>query len=84
MDNWGYTFIVLGIILQCFAVLNFFAVIEYPAKVGVIIKEHANIFNPEVVDESEVPIDVLEHPDTISLDNSNMGSLVVKSKESKV
>jgi hypothetical protein len=43
-----------------FAVLNYFAVIEYPRSVGVTIKEHANIFQPDKVDESTLPVDVLQ------------------------
>ena len=46
-DNWGYTFIILGILVWLFALTNLFAVIEYPQKVNVVIKEHANIFTPD-------------------------------------
>ena len=55
--NWGYNFIILGFIIFGFAAMNFFAVIEYPHKVGVVIKEHANIFKPDQVDETTLPAD---------------------------
>ena len=59
-NNWGYNFIILGVIVFGFAILNYFAVIEYPQSVGVTIKEHANIFQPDKVDESTLPVDVLQ------------------------
>ena len=76
-DNWGYTFIILGILVWLFALTNLFAVIEYPQKVNVVIKEHANIFTPDQIDEGDLPLydSFLDGPETVTLDNSQQQAL---------
>jgi hypothetical protein len=48
--NWGYTFIVLGGLVELIAIINLLCLVEYPISLGVEIREMANIFRPDVVE----------------------------------
>ena len=51
VENWGYTFIFLGALVELVAIINLLCLIEYPLQKGIEIKEQANIFNPTQVDQ---------------------------------
>lgn len=44
--HWGYTFITLGCLIECIALLNFCCLVEYPISLGIVINEKANILDP--------------------------------------
>ena len=49
VENWGYTFILLGAMIEIVAIINLVCLIEYPMTKGIEIREQANIFNPAQV-----------------------------------
>ena len=50
-ENWGYTFITLGALIELVAIINLLCLIEYPLQRGIEIREQANIFNPTQVQQ---------------------------------
>lgn len=49
VEHWGYTFILLGVLIELVAIMNLVCLVEYPLKKGIEIREQANIFNPSQV-----------------------------------
>jgi len=39
VENWGYTFILLGALIELVALINLFCLIEYPLLKGIEIRE---------------------------------------------
>lgn len=50
VENWGYTFILMGVLIEVVAILNLLFLVEYPLKKGIVIRERANILDPTKVD----------------------------------
>ena len=38
-ENWGYTFITLGVLIELVAIINLLCLIEYPLQRGIEIRE---------------------------------------------
>ena len=50
ISDWGYAFIILGLLIFAIAILNLCCLQEYPVSLGIIINEKANILDPSKSD----------------------------------
>jgi len=58
VENWGYTFILLGFVIEVVAIINLLCLVEYPLQKGIEIREQANILNPSEVVSDEAGSEV--------------------------
>ena len=49
VENWGYTFILLGFVIEVVAIINLLCLVEYPLQKGIEIKEKGNILSTSEV-----------------------------------
>jgi len=70
--NWGYCFITLGCVVELVAILNLIFLLEYPASKGIVIREKANILNPEQAEQAD---EANESAGDDVMDNEEIGNV---------
>ena len=77
IENWGYTFILLGACIEAWAIINLLFLVEYPMQKDIVIKEKANILDPTKVEKQAEDDDEAEVEDNEDIKNVSFGKALL-------